>query len=191
MNRSKAYVQNMVIPIIEASLADKWEDAVREWDIYDCEEDEEAETECMCGHEGIRYLFHIRNRHNGRTFGPIGSECIKKFGRQDLSSEVDVQERLFKLYAALLSGKMIDLDSTYFSRKLLAYLLDAEAFRPSQYNGNDGANDYQFMLDMFNRRDKDSISGAQQRKINAILAYSIRPFLARRLDEKRKHPHGK
>lgn len=186
MNRSKAYVQNMVIPIVEASLADKWEVAVREWDIYDCEEDEEAETECMCGHEGIRYLFYIRNRHNGRTFGPIGSECIKKFGRQDLSSEVDVQERLFKLYEAMTTGVRITLDSTYFSRKLLMYLLDDDAFRPTQYNGNDGANDYQFLLDMFNHRDKDSISSAQERKINAILAFSIRPYLSAKLAAKRR-----
>ena len=177
MNRSKAYVQNMVIPIVEASLADKWEDAVREWDIYDCDEDEEAETECMCGHEGIRYLFYIRNRHNGRTFGPIGSECIKKFGRQDLSSEVDVLERMFKLYEAIQKREFIELNSTFFSRKFLLYL---------HQEGAVDEGDYSFLLDMFNKRDKDGISIGRQRKINAVIGFRIKPFLARRLASKRK-----
>lgn len=184
--RNSAYTKNLIIPIVDASLSDKWEEAVLEWDIIDCEEDKKAETQCMCGHEGIRYLFHIRNRFTGREFDPIGSECIKKFGRKDLSSEVDVQERLFRLYEAMTTDVRITLDSTYFSRKLLMYLLDDDAFRPTQYNGNDGANDYQFLLDMFNRRDKDSISSAQERKINAILAFSIRPYLSAKLAAKRR-----
>lgn len=184
MKRSNAYTENMINPIIAVSLSDTWESAVQEWDIIDCEEDKEAERQCMCGHEGIRYLFRIRNRFNGNEFDPIGSECIKKFGRKDLSAEVDVQERLFKLYDALTSGTLIPFDSTYFSRKLLLYLLEQDAFKPTPYNDNDGENDYKFLLDMFNGR--RGITPAQQRKINAILAFSIRPFLASRLASKRK-----
>ena len=46
--------------------------------------------------------------------------------------------------------------------------------------------DYQFMLDMFNKRDKDSITYGQDRKINAVIAFSIKPFLQRRIASKRK-----
>ncbi len=175
--KNSAYTKNLIEPIVEASVSDRWETAVLEWDICNCEEDESAETNCMCGHEGIRYLFYIRNRINGTTFGPIGSECIKKFGRKDLASEVDVQERMFKLYEAITKRVRIELDSTFFSRKFLLYLHEQGAV--DEY-------DYGFMLDMFNKRDKDSITYRQEGKINAVIAYSIKPFLQRRLASKRK-----
>lgn len=181
--RITRYTKNLIIPVVDASVSDKWETAVLEWDIIDCEEDRSAESMCMCGKDGIRYLFEIRNRINGNTLGPIGSHCIKKFGRSDLSSEVDVQERMFKLYEALTTGQRIELNSQFFSRKLLLHLLEQDAFQPSEYNGGYGENDYQFMLDMFNSR---SVSGNQQRKINAIMLNSIKPFLAKKLAGKRK-----
>ena len=49
--RSSAYTKNLIEPIVKASVSDRWETAVLEWDISDCEEDESAETDCMCGHE--------------------------------------------------------------------------------------------------------------------------------------------
>ena len=175
--RNSAYTKNLIEPIVKASVSDCWDAAVLEWDISDCEEDETAQTDCMCGHEGIRYIFYIRNRYNGAVFGPIGSECIKKFGRKDLSSEVDVQERMFRLYEAITKREYIELDTKFFSRKFLLYLLEQDAVSES---------DYGFMLDMFNKRDKDSISYGQSRKINAVIAFSIKPFLQRRLASKRK-----
>ena len=181
--RSSAYTKNLIEPIVKASVSDRWKTAVLEWDISDCEEDESAETDCMCGHEGIRYLFYIRNRNNGTTFGPIGSECIKKFGRKDLASEVDVQERMFRLYEAITKGMRIELDATYFSRKFLLYLLEQKAMSEGDYGF---MLDMLFMLDMFNKRDKDSITYGQDRKINAVIAFSIKPFLQRRIASKRK-----
>lgn len=175
--RNSAYTKNLIEPIVKASVSDRWETAVLEWDINDCEEDESAETDCMCGHEGIRYLFYIRNRNNGTTFGPIGSKCIKKFGRKDLSSEVDVQERLFRLYEAISKGDRIELDAKFFSRKLLLYLCEQNAI------SNDS---YEFLLDMFNKRDKDNLTCRQQGKINAVIGFAIKPFLQRRLASKRK-----
>lgn len=173
---NSSYVKNLIEPIVAASASDRWEEAVLEWDIYDCKEDETTETNCMCGHEGIRYLFYIRNHNNGTIFGPIGSECIKKFGRKDLASEVDVQERMFKLLEAITKGMRIELDTTYFSRKFLLYLHEQGAI--DEY-------DYGFMVEMFNKRDKDSITSGQERKINAVIAFKIKPFLQRRLAAKR------
>lgn len=37
------------------------------------------------------------------------------------------------------------------------------------------------MLKMFNKRDKDSITLNQQRKINAIIMNSVRPYLVNQL----------
>lgn len=182
MKYNKTYTENLIVPIIDASEASTWEEAVLEWEICDCEEDESAQTSCMCGHEGIRYLFQIHNKINGNTFGPIGSECIKKFGRSDLSSKVDLQEQMFKLYHALDHGWRIELSPLFFSRKLLALLWGLDVITHS---------DCEFMLKMFNKRNKNDITTMQQRKINAIIAYSIKPFLAQRLAAKRRSAPAK
>lgn len=44
-----SYYQNLIKRVLEASTTDNWEIAVREWDIVDCEEDEEHASECVCG----------------------------------------------------------------------------------------------------------------------------------------------
>ena len=52
------------------------------------------------------------------------------------------------------------------------------------YNQYDGEEDYEFMLKMFNKRDKSTISVKQDKKIKAILLNSIKPFLQKTLAEK-------
>ena len=53
-----------------------------------------------------------------------------------------------------------------------------------KYNDYDGKNDYQFMLDMYNKRNKSNITEQQHRKIRGLIAYSIKPFLRKRLKYK-------
>ncbi|MBE5968253.1 MAG: hypothetical protein E7255_15065 [Lachnospiraceae bacterium] len=117
---------------------------------------------------------------------PIGSSCIKKFEREDLKDEISVREGLFILLHAIKENEYISLSSDFFSRRLLKALLEQGAFKATQYNGFDGENDYQFLLDMFNKRNKDSITSAQHRKIRAIIVNSIKPYLISVLDEKIK-----
>ena len=74
--------------------------------------------------------------------------------------------------------------SKYFSKKLLYALYEEGAFAPNKYNRYDGTNDYQFMLDMFNKRNKSEITEQQHRKIRGLIAYSIKPFLRERLKYK-------
>lgn len=69
---ASSYYQNLIKRVLEASTTDNWEIAVREWDIVDCEEDEEHASACVCGKENLRYLFTIRNRETGRSLYPIG-----------------------------------------------------------------------------------------------------------------------
>ena len=104
-----------------------------------------------------------------------------KFDRDDLDYEISVYEDMFRLIRAVENNEYIELSSKYFSRKLLGYLLDNDAFEPNEYNDFDGENDYSFMLEMFNKRNKDEIYGSRQRKINAIIANSILPFVRSRI----------
>lgn len=149
---ASSYYQNLIKRVLDASTMDNWDIAVREWEIVDCEEDEEHASECICGKENLRYLFTIRNRETGRILYPIGSSCIKKFERDDLDYEVDILMDMYRLAHAIESGERIELTSKYFSKKILYALYEEGAFVPNKYNRYDETNDYQFMLDMFNKK---------------------------------------
>ena len=185
MNKS-AYYNNLIKTVIDSSDATTWEDAVQEWEISDCDEDEEHESSCICGKENLRYLFTISNIHNHNTLFPIGSSCIKKFGCTNLTTIASLREQLFKLLHAIENESYILLSREYFSRELLRWLHEYDAFPPNCYNRNAPENDYQFLLDMFNKRNKNSITQAQNSKINAIIIHSIKPFLLNFLKNKIK-----
>jgi hypothetical protein len=181
------YYNNLISGVIDLSESATWERAVLEWDIVDCEEDEFLESSCVCGKENLRYLFTIENRENGNELFPIGSSCIKKFERSDLSDEASVREQLFRLLHAIENNDFIILSSEFFSRRLLGFLYEADAFDANEYNGYDPEVDYEFLLKMFNKRDKDTISPAQNRKISAIILGSLKPYLKDLLRDKIRH----
>ena len=178
---SNQYYENLIKRVIDLSESNVWDRAVQEWEIFDCEIDDAMTESCVCGKEHLRYLFTIRNTENGNELYPIGSTCINKFERDDLNYEVSVYEDMFRLIRAVENNEYIELTSEYFSRKLLGYLLDNDAFEPNKYNDYDGENDYNFMLQMFNKRNKDEIYDSRRRKINAIIANSILPFIRNRI----------
>lgn len=177
------YVSNLLRKVIDLSEGDNWESAVTEWEIVDCEEDDSLSMSCICGKEHLFYLFTIENKLNGNQLFPIGSSCIKKFGRDDLDEEASVREQMFKLLHVVENNQFISLSPELFSRKLLRKLYEEGAF-DSEYNDYDGFYDYEFMLKMFNKRDKSSITPKQQRKIRALIVASIRPFLQGQLSRK-------
>lgn len=171
-----AYYRNLIRRVIELSVSDDWREAVEEWDIDDCEEDLRCSSKCVCGKENIKYQYTVRNRYTGRILFPIGSSCINKFGRSDLREATSLIEDQFRLFHAVEEGRFLSLNTDLFSRKLLKWLYEEGAFN-TEYNGYNGENDYQFMLQMFNKHDKNRITINQERKIKAILLNSVRPFL--------------
>jgi len=178
-----SYFERLFRTVIDYSESNLWDNAVQEWVIEDCEEDNSLKESCICGKEKLKYLYTIRNEYNGNTLFPIGSSCIKKFGRDDLNYAISVQEGMFKLLHAIQDQTFINLSSEFFSRKLLQYLYDEGAF-DNHFNHFNGENDFDFFTQMFNKRDKDSISSAQHRKIRAIIVSSIKPFLEERLRDR-------
>lgn len=180
------YHDNLIRLVIDKSEAEEWEYAVKEWEIFDCEEDECIESSCVCGKENIKYLFTIRNIVNKNEIYPIGSSCIKKFNRTDLNELIRIKEGMFKLLHEIEKNTYISLSPKLFSRKILKALYEEGAFRANEYNKFDSESDYEFMLKMFNKRDKDSISESQERKIRAIIVSSIKPYLKGILENKMK-----
>jgi len=77
------YTDNLIGTVIGLSVADDWEGARREWEIVGCEVDETHSATCVCGKEGLRYVYTIANTETGEILSPIGSSCIKKFEQSD------------------------------------------------------------------------------------------------------------
>lgn len=103
-----------------------------------------------------------------------------------MNDEASVREKMFKLYHAVENNQFISLSPEFFSRKLLKKLFEDGAF-DCEYNDYDGLDDYEFIVKMFNKRDKSSITFGQQKKIRAIIVASIRPYLQNQLAEKINH----
>lgn len=91
-----SYYENMIQRVIDCSVSDNWENARLEWSVERVEEDENLDTKCVCGHDGLRYLYTIRNRLNGNKIYPIGSECVKKFCSDKMSETVDALEDIMR-----------------------------------------------------------------------------------------------
>lgn len=176
MNNTNYHI-NLIKRVIDKSINKNWKDAVLEWVIINCNEDEDLLYSCICGKENLRYLFTIQNIYNKNILYPIGSSCIKKFERADLDEKASIHEKLFKLFRSIEDGSFITLSSDFFSRKLLKYLLDEGVFQANKYNKYNPKIDFIFILKMFNKRNKNSITIKQQQKINAIIMDSIKPYL--------------
>lgn len=171
-NGGANYKRLMAI-VTEASEADDFKEAVKEWDITGVDIDEHCESKCICGKESIKYLFTIGNRKNGNELEPIGSTCIKRFGRVDMDEIVAVCESLYRL-SEQSSNKNpfrdeIRMDGDSFSRKMLSYMYDHGAFQPSKYNGYDPSLDYKFCVKMFNKTNKDRLTEKQKAKLRVMM----------------------
>ena len=184
--RKNQYYENLCERVINLSESDTWETAVQEWEILNCEVDNSQVQSCVCGKDRLKYLFTIGNTKNGEILYPIGSTCIEKFGREDLDCEISAYKDMFELICAIENKKYIKLTSEYFSRNLLEYLYRKGAFKPTIHNHFDGKEDYNFMLDMFNKRNKDEIDTARDKKINAVILNSIVPFMKSKIKSTRE-----
>jgi len=175
---------NLIKTIIDSSNANNWDSAVLEWDIIDCIEDDSNDSSCVCGKENIKYLYRIENINNGNEVFPIGSTCIKKFGREDLNEKTSISEKMFQLLHAIEDNRFISLTSEFFSKKLLRHFYEEDVFESNHYNRFNPENDYNFMLDMFNKRSEPTEKQAS--KIRGIIVVSIKPYLENILNRKIK-----
>lgn len=91
------YTDNLIGTVIGLSVADDWEGARREWEIVGCEVDETHSATCVCGKEGLRYVYTIANTETGEILSPIGSSCIKKFEQSDMDEELAGWQQAIKL----------------------------------------------------------------------------------------------
>jgi hypothetical protein len=68
----------LIEEVLPLSENNKWEDARGEWHIEIVDEDDTCSSECLCGHQNIRYLNYMKNKINGNKI-MVGSCCVEKF----------------------------------------------------------------------------------------------------------------
>ncbi len=155
--------------VIALSNAEEWDDARAEWEVIDCIDDMSCAENCVCGQEGLRYQFTIKNVVNGNTLFPIGSTCIEKFGVDAMTREQRAWREAINLMneaVRLGRGKYVPFDARFYSRRLLLFLYKRKAF--------DSYRDYKFMLDTFNARSR---TDEENERVDSIVTKSIYPWL--------------
>lgn len=163
--------------VIAKSDAGTWKKALLEWDVTSLEEHPSNDGVCVCGQTGLLWMYTIANELNGAELFPIGSSCVNHFGRTDLNRRVDVLHKLALVQSTVNAGKRVEMTTEFFSRAALKFLFEEGAFTPDSYNHGDGANDYEFLLKMFGKRDKSTINPKQQYKLRKLVEDKIVPFV--------------
>ncbi len=171
------YFDALVRMVIEHSKASTWRLAVREWDVIGCEEDPARRRRCICGHESPVLRFTIKNRVTDSVLSPVSAECLQRFGREGISDDVDCWRRSFALMhlvERMEGAPAQSVDMRLLDAKLLRFLYDRGAFRPTGTDGFRSYNDYAFLVDMLGR---SYISSDEQARVDAIVRDQIHPFL--------------
>lgn len=167
--------------VINSSYNKSWNEAVQEWDIVDFAEDTDMEESCKCGKPHIKYLYTISNRVTDKVLKPIGSQCIKKFEREDLKEEINIYEQLFKLVNARRDKKFIALksDDKYFSKKLIDYLHMQNVFTISEKYNN-----YEILRKFFSQR--KPLTDKQDKLAKRIILTDVFQYLDREIENRVK-----
>lgn len=170
-----SYVDEFIGTILEQSNSNEWETAKYEWLIDDYDIDTNCSSECICGHQGIKFLYKIRNEDNGNAICPIGSSCIKKFEREEFNENLSVNESYLKILEAVEDNQFLELKGGLFSRKLINYFYDQGIFEANQYNGFNPSKDRDFLIKMFNSR--KPMTRGQQAKARGLIGFTIVPYI--------------
>lgn len=75
--------------ILESSVSKEFEVASKEWYINNYYiANPPNYVSCVCGQQGCRYIYKIKNWHNEKTLFPIGNDCMKYFNWNEEEAEI-------------------------------------------------------------------------------------------------------
>lgn len=181
MKNLSSFSDRLVEIVLHNSVADNWKEAVLEWVVVDCRIDERRNHSCVCGQEKLQYLYTIQNTDNSNILFPIGSSCIEKFKNKDLNKSAKIQKQLVLMKVALKEKRKIELNANFFSKDLVKYLFMEGVFA-EPFKKNSEYDDYNFLLNMFNKTNKQDITEKQQSKINFLIWRFVIPYLKKQKD---------
>ena len=170
-----------------SSEANTFEEAVNEWDIVDFTIDKSRKGQCLCGQKNLKHCFTIKNTKNGNTLKYVGSDCIAKFGREDLNQKARELTRRDKGVNALIEkalhlgkNKKLSLRDPLFTPETLQFMYEDGCFVETKFNHGDIQHELDFLLDMIN---EPYWTKKQDIKVKAIIREQIYPYLRRKYAE--------
>ena len=79
--------KNLYDAVLEASKADTWEQATKEWNEVSLIFNGIGRSNCVCGN-AIKYAYELFNTVTGQRLFPIGSDCVRLFHRIGLYQQL-------------------------------------------------------------------------------------------------------
>lgn len=167
--------------VLSHSAANNFIDAAKEWDVISIYQD--PDQTCVCGKEGLRWCYKIRNRVTGEVLYPVGDVCIHHFGSEMMDQTAADMRHVLEIgiASATTPGVAMPVRSARnggtFSRATIDALQRAGALAPRDGDGVGGLTDQEardLLLSEFNARNYDAARAA---KALAIVERRIRPTL--------------
>ncbi|EKA06019.1 hypothetical protein GMD1S_09999 [Streptococcus sp. GMD1S] len=172
--------------VLQASKADTWEQATKEWNEVSLIFNGIGRSNCVCGN-AIKYAYELFNGVTGRRLFPIGSDCVRHFHRLSLDQQLEEEEKLLRKVENLTrkaqKKEKIKVNKSDFDERLLKWLWEKGVFKPNRGNQFAPERDYQLFLEVFQGGNWTKAEPKKKARMEEVLEKCIKPFLLGKPDD--------
>ncbi|VNL43282.1 immunoglobulin A1 protease [Streptococcus pneumoniae] len=172
--------------VLQASKADTWEQATKEWNEVSLIFNGIGRSNCVCGN-AIKYAYELFNGVTGQRLFPIGSDCVRHFHRLSLDQQLEEEEKLLRKIENLTrkaqKKEKIKVNKSDFDERLLKWLWEKGVFKPNRGNQFAPERDYQLFLEVFQGGSWTKAEPKKKARMEEVLEKCIKPFLLGKSDD--------
>ena len=172
--------------VLQASKADTWEKAAKEWNEVSLIFNGIGRSNCVCGN-AIKYTYELFNGVTGQRLFPIGSDCVRHFHRLTLDQQLEEEEKLLRKVENLTrkaqkKGK-VKATKSDFDERLLKWFWEKGVFKANRGNQFAPERDYQLFLEVFQGGSWTKAEPKKKARMEEVLEKCIKPFLLGKSDD--------
>ena len=172
--------------VLQASKADTWEQATKEWSEVSWIFNGIGRSNCVCGN-AIKYAYELFNGVTGQRLFPIGSDCVRHFKKLNLDQQLEEEEKLLRKIESLTrkaqKKEIIKVNKTDFDERLLKWLWEKGVFKPNRGNQFTPERDYELFLEVFRGGSWSKAEPKKKARMEEVLEKCIKPFLLGKSDD--------
>ena len=172
--------------VLQASKADTWEQATKEWNEVSLIFNGIGRSNCVCGN-AIKYAYELFNGVTGQRLFPIGSDCVRHFKKLNLDQQLEEEEKLLRKIESLTrkaqKKEIIKVNKTDFDERLLDWLWKKGVFKANRGNQFSPERDYQLFLEVFQGGSWTKAEPKKKARMEEVLEKCIKPFLLGKSDD--------
>lgn len=172
--------------VLQASKADTWEQATKEWNEVSLIFNGIGRSNCVC-RNAIKYAYELFNGVTGQRLFPIGSDCVRHFHRLPLDQQLEEEEKLLRKVENLTrkaqKKEKIKVNKSDFDERLLKWLWEKGVFKPNRGNQFAPERDYQLFLEVFQGGSWTKAEPKKKARMEEVLEKCIKPFLLGKSDD--------